>query len=66
VSEVFVKNRCDEYRVHIRKSVFEPVRLRSNGIPGLQLQSGIITNAGTWRELAGFVLNAPLSSAMCR
>jgi hypothetical protein len=23
-----------------------------------------ITNAGTWRELAGFVLNAPLSSVI--
>jgi hypothetical protein len=31
----------------------------------LQRRSRIITNAGTWRELAGFVLNAPLSSVIC-
>jgi hypothetical protein len=65
VSELFVKNRRDKCAVHIRKRVSGSVRLRGNGIPGLQLQSGIITNAGTWPELAGFVLNAPLSSAMC-
>jgi hypothetical protein len=57
---VFVKNRRDECPVHIRKNVSEAVMLRGNDI------RGIITNAGTWREFAGFVLNAPLSSAMSR
>ena len=37
----------------------EPVRLGCNGLPA-------ITNAGIRAELAGFVLNAPLSSAICR
>src|ERR1039458_10506750 len=31
----------------------------------LQRHAGSSQNAGIWRELAGFVLNAPLSSAIC-
>jgi hypothetical protein len=43
-----------------RRAFAEPVRLHGNG------PAGSITNAGTRRELAGFVLNAPLSSVICR
>jgi hypothetical protein len=42
-----------------RRAFPEPVRLHGNGL------AGSITNAGTRGELAGFVLNAPLSSVIC-
>src|ERR1700694_2654410 len=41
------------------ESVSLPVRLRYNDAQGSS------QNAGIWRELARFVLNAPLSSAIC-
>ncbi|MEO6840912.1 MAG: hypothetical protein ABI192_09105 [Bradyrhizobium sp.] len=44
----------------MRPGVFpESVRLHGNG------PVRNITNAGTGRDLAGFVLNAPLSSVIC-
>jgi hypothetical protein len=36
------------------------------GASRLQRCRQAITNAGTWPEWAGFVLNAPLSSVICR
>jgi hypothetical protein len=42
-----------------RKSFFQPVRFRGNGVPQPPQM------AGFWPESPGFVLNAPLSSFIC-
>jgi hypothetical protein len=60
VSAAFVKNQRREYARRIADDISQAVRLRGNGAPGN------ITNAGTRREIAEFVLNAPLSSAIPR
>jgi hypothetical protein len=55
----FVKNRRAGRRLACQNTFRPMVRLRGNAA----LRSS--QNAGIWPELPGFVLNAPLSSAIC-